>query len=410
LRERQHHQHNSCADDFARHNEETRQLWRDFDAGRPARVPVVFNFSRRFYLLTPWLNRQVPRRARPAGMAAALGRLASYSFRRFFEDPAVQWEVQLALQEWVRDCVPQDQERGRPETWAGLTPDFQNLYEAAWLGCRIEYREGEVPDTWPCLKERKGDLAKLSIPDPIHEGLQGRGLEFYQYFEQRRAKEDFAGRPVASSALCGGGTDGPFTVACNMRGATELCLDLYEDPAYARELLDLITESIVVRVGAVGQFNKSQFPQPGWGFADDSIQLLSEATYREFVLPCHQRLLATFSRGGANSIHLCGDVQRFLRLLQRELNIQSFDLGFPTDLGQARRDLGPGALLRGNLHPQILRDGPVSLIRDKTAQILRSGVMEGRRYVFCEGNNVAPQTPLEHFRMTYETAKSVGVY
>jgi uroporphyrinogen-III decarboxylase len=163
-------------------------------------------------------------------------------------------------------------------------------------------------------------------------------------------------------------------------------------------------------VRAVGQFNKVEYPQQGWGFADDSIQLLSEATYREFVMPCHQRLLAEFSKGGPNSIHLCGNVQRFLPLLQHELNVQTFDLGFPVDLGQVRRDLGPEAMLRGNLHPQILRDGPVSLIREQTARILRSGVMDGRKYVFCEGNNVAPQTPIEHFQAAYETARAVGVY
>lgn len=391
---------NACdvpAGDFARHNEETRQLWRAFDEEKPARVPAVFNFSRRFWLLTPELNRQ------------------AYTFRQFFEDLAVQWEVQLALQQWIRNCVPQDQERGLPQTWTGLTPDFQNLYEAAWLGCSIEYREGEVPDTRPCLKERKADLAALSIPDPIHHGIQGRGLEFYEYFEDRRKCENYAGRPVGPSSLCGGGTDGPFTVACNMRGATEMCLDLYEDPAFARELLGFITEAIIVRVRAVGAFNQRDsgapaFPQPGWGFADDSIQLLSEAHYREFVLPCHHRLLAEFSKGGPNSIHLCGSVQRFLPLLQRELNIQTFDLGFPTDLGRARRELGPQALLRGNLHPQMLRDGPVSMIRKQAEEILRSGVREGRRYIFCEGNNVAPQTPLEHLRAAYETARAVGGY
>ena len=210
--------------------------------------------------------------------------------------------------------------------------------------------------------------------------------------------------------MCGGGTDGPFTVACNLRGTTQFCLDLYEDPRYARELLDFVTQATIVRIKAVMESNQTQFPLDGWGFADDSISLLSEAQYREFVLPHHHRLLAAFSKGGPNSIHLCGRVQHLLPLLQKELNIQDFDLGFPVDLARARRDLGPNALLRGNLHPMILRDGPVSLIQEKTAEILRSGVAEGRRYCFCEGNNVAPRTPVEHFIAAYETVKELGVY
>lgn len=374
------------------HNQEVAQLWRDFHAGHPARVPCYFNFSQQFWLLTPEHN--------PKG----------YTFQQLFEDPAVQWEVQLSRAKWVREQLIQDAEIGLPEQWPGLTPDFQNTKEAEWFGCRLQYHEGEVPDTWPMLRERKGDLASLSIPHPLHDRVQARGLEFYQYFEERRKREDFAGRPVGPSSMCGAGTDGPFTVACNLRGTTEFCLDLYEDPKYARELLEFVTEATIVRIKAVMEFNKGEYPQQGWGFADDSISLLSEAQYREFVLPHHRRLLGAFSKGGPNSIHLCGRVQHLLPALQRELNIEDYDLGFPVDLGKARRDLGPGAMLRGNLHPMILRDGPVSLIREKTAEILHSGVMEGRRYAFCEGNNVAPRTPLDHFQAAYDAVKEFGHY
>jgi len=374
------------------HNQEVVEVWRAFNEGKPTRVPCYFNIGTRHALLTPELN--------PKG----------HTFQQYFEDPAVQWEVQLGLRKWVREQAFQDAEVGLPEEWGGLAPDFQNVHEAVWLGCRLEYRDGEVTDSWPMLRERKGGLGSLSIPDPIRGGLQGRGLEFYEYFEERRKREGFAGRPVGKSSMCGGGTDGPFTVACNLRGTMELCLDLYEDPRYARELLEFVTEAILVRMTAVREFNGAGERQQGWGFADDSIQLLSEAQYREFVLPMHQRLVGAFSKGGPNSIHLCGEVQRHLPVLQRELNIQDFDLGFPVDLGQVRRDLGPGAMLRGNLHPEVLREGPASLIREKTAEILRSGVMEGGRYCFCEGNNAAPGTPVEHFLAAYETVKELGRY
>lgn len=376
--------------DFFQHNEMVRQLWRDYAESKAERVPCVFNFSNRFYLLTSWMN--------PKG----------YSAKQFFEDPAVQWEVHLTQKKWIRENVTQDLERGLPDEWPGLWPDFQNSYEAAWFGCQVEYREGEVPDTLPILRDNKSRLASMSIPDPLKDGLMGRAMEFYQYFEDRRSREDFAGRPVGKSFMCAGGTDGPFTVACDIRGTTEVCMDLYEDPKFAHELLSFITEAAIIRIHAVGKINGAGYPQQGFGFADDSIQLLSEAQYREFVLPYHQRLLAEFSLGGPNSIHICGDVQRYLPLLKKELNINSFDLGFPVDLSQARRDVGPDVFLRGNLHPMTLRNGPVSLIREKTAEILQTGVKEGRRYTFCEGNNVAPGTPPEHFAAAYETVLALG--
>ncbi len=380
------------ADTIAAHNAEVESLWRDYDAGTPARVPVVFNFSKRFYLLTPWLNRE------------------HYSFQDYFERPDVQWEVQLAMQRWIREQVPQDQPWGLPEEWSGLTPDFQNCYEAAWFGCRLEYRDGEVPDTWPLLKEDNGAFARMRMPDPLRDGLMGRAAEFRDYFNERRAREDYAGRPVGASGLPAGGTDGPFTAACSLRGTTEFCLDLYEDPQFARELLDFITDAIIGRIKAVGAVNGVSYPLRGWWFADDSVQVLSVAQYREFVFPCHQRLLAQFSKGGPNGIHLCGDVRHLLPLIQRELNVQDFDLGFPVDLGEVRRELGPEATLHGNLHPQVLCEGPESRIAEETRRIMRSGVKQGRRFIFSEGNNTAPATPVGHFQAAYDAARREGMH
>jgi hypothetical protein len=379
------------ADTIARHNAEVAQLWESYEQGHPTRVPVLFNFSKRFYLLTPWLNAE------------------GYTFQDYFERPEVQWEVQLATQRWIRQQVAQDQPWGLPEEWGGLTPDFQNSYESAWLGCRIEYREGEVPDTWPCLED-KSVLARLCIPDPLHDGLMGRGLAFREYFEERRQREGYCDRPVGPSGMVGGGTDGPFTIACCLRGATQLCVDLYEDPAFVHALLSFITEAAIVRVRAVGAMSGVTYPQPAWGFADDSIQLLSVAQYREFVLPYHQRLVREFSQGGPNGIHLCGDVLRLLPVVQQELNVQSFDLGFPVDLGEVRRLLGPEATLHGNLHPQVLREGPPERIRAETQRIMESGVKEGGRFIFNEGNNTAPGTPPEHFEAAYAAAREFGRY
>lgn len=376
--------------EFTLHNEMVARLWRDFKAGRPTRVPAIFGIGTRYFLQTPELNQK------------------RYTFRQYFEDPAVQWEVQLSFQRWVRENVPQDMERGRPAEWRGLAPDFQNVYEAYWLGCPIEFREGEVPDTRPILQEDKSKFAGMSLPDPEKDGLQGRAMEFFQYFEERRKQEDFAGRPVGKSQFCAVGSDGPFTVACNLRGATEMCLDLYEDPQFARELLDFITEAILLRVKTVMKHNQTDYPKPGWGIADDCIQLLSGKTYREFILPYHQRIYSTFSSGDS-FMHICGKVQHLLPVLNKELGIQGFELGFPVNLAEARRTLGPAVLLMGNLHPQTLRDGPIAKIQQETAEIITSEAKLGR-YIFCDGNNVAPGTPVAHLAAAYETAVARGSY
>jgi uroporphyrinogen-III decarboxylase len=148
-----------------------------------------------------------------------------------------------------------------------------------------------------------------------------------------------------------------------------------------------------------------------WAFADDSIELISTTMYRELVFPFHKRLVAELAGPGAPiSIHLCGDVQRHLVFLRDNLNIRSFDTGFPIDLGHARRDLGTEIELMGGPSAPLLCYSTVQDVRTETVKILQSGVMEGGKFVLREGNNLAPGTPLENLWAMYETAQEFGVY
>ena len=123
-----------------------------------------------------------------------------------------------------------------------------------------------------------------------------------------------------------------------------------------------------------------------------------------------KRLFEEFSLGGPNSIHLCGRASHHFKTLRDELNIQAFDTGFPSDLGQCRREPRPDVQLRGNIHPELLRQGPKPALRQAIIDLLHSGVMEGGRFIMCEGNNVAPHTPLENMRFMYEVGKEFGKY
>lgn len=380
--------------DYKAHNEEVRRLWLAFNQGKPYRVPIVFNFNPRYYLLTPELNQE------------------GYTFEEYIKDPDVMFEVQLKTRKWIRLNVPQDMEMGYPEdNWGGVYVDLQNFYEAGWLGNNVVFPENDVPYAAPLPRGKLEEMLERGIPHPLKDNWMGFGMEIFRYFKEKVKTEEFEGIPVGEMVYPpGAGTDGPFTVACALMGATQLCLALYEEPDFVHRLLDFITEATIVRIKAVWDLMGWEYPVQSWGFADDSIELISTKQYKEFVLPYHRRLVNTFSKGGPNSIHLCGKVQRHLKILKEELNITSFDLGFPTDLGLARRELGPDVLLRGNLHPELLRSGSPEEIEEETRRICQSGVMEGGKWIFCEGNNVSPQTPLRNFYAMYNAGRKYGKY
>jgi uroporphyrinogen-III decarboxylase len=379
--------------DFARHNEEVRRVWGSFNAGMPVRVPVQFMIGSRYFLLNAVLN--------PEG----------HNFYDYMNNPDIMMEVQLSMQRWIRFNVPMDQEMGMPEKeWAGVGIDFQNVREAAWLGCEVRYNDNDVPDTIPVLREQKEKLDDMQIPDPLHGGLMEKEYEFYSYLEEKRKSFRFEGKPVARTIPGAIGTDGPFTVAAKLRGLTEVCTDIYEDPAFVRRLLDFATESIVVRNKAWMELTGQAYPAKSWHFGDDYIEILSRETYREFVLPCHKRLVSYFSTGGPNSVHLCGKAQHLFKILRDELNVQCFECGFPTDLGRGRWELGPDVTFKGNLHPGLLRDGSQAELEAAVRDIMSCGVKEGGRFIFTDGFNVSPHTPVKNMRIVYEQAKIYGRY
>ncbi len=377
--------------DFDRHNAEVKEAQAAFNAGRPYRVTTTLGLNTRFFMFNKDLD---------------LGT----DFEAYSNDPETMLRAQLRFQAWQRFNVIFDAPLGLPDSW-DVRVDLQNYYEAAWFGAPILFEKDQVPDTQPILTDdNKNLLFDRGIPDSF-EGVMGKGREFYEWMKaQSDAGFAYLDRPLGSVTPNWTSTDGPFTVAANLRGATQFCIDLCEEPEYARKLLNFITEATVIRIKAWRRFMGEPDMPAQWGIADDSIQLISNEMYRDFVLPCHWRLLTELAGPGPHNIHLCGDATRHFKTLCDELNVKSFDTGFPVDFAALRNQLGNEVTLYGGPHIALLQRGPIDAIRERTREILYSGVADNAPFVMREGNNLAPYTPLAHIRAFYEAARAYGLY
>jgi len=380
--------------DFERHNEEVRQVWEAYNAGKPTRVPVILGVNPRILLLNPDLNTE------------------GISFRQYSEDPDIMARVQMQSQHYIRHHLPQDAEMGPPKDGWHIGIDLQNYYEAAWFGAPVEYRDGQVPDTSPMLTDdRKRALFDVGMPDPLSGGVMARAWRLYEQMKANMERYSHAGLPVLGVGTPPGqGTDGPMTVACSLRGATQLCIDFYEDPDYARELLGYITEATIHRIRELRK-KLGHEPKPAcWGFADDSIELLSVDMYVEFVLPCHKMLLGELAGEGPHSVHLCGNVDRLMPTLKRELNLNVWDAGFPVDYAAVREALGPEFQIHTGPKVSTLLHGSAKDVEAESKRILESGIMAGGRFLLREANNLSPCTPVENVAAMYEAARKYGLY
>ena len=208
--------------DFTHHNKEVADIWDAYYKESPVRVPVQFTMNPRMVLLDPALNRW------------------GYNWKDYLENAETRWTVDLEFQKWMRFNVVQDSEMGLPQKeWPGIVVGFQNCGEEAWFGCPLVYPADGMPSVRPIFNENKSKLYDMSPPEPFAGPIMKMAVEQYEYLNEKRKTTDYEGIPVGKPVLFGGGTDGPFSVACSLRGGSNLLLDFYEDPKYVHDLLFL---------------------------------------------------------------------------------------------------------------------------------------------------------------------------
>lgn len=372
--------------DFSRHNEESRQVWEAYLSGHPIRPPMLLTSVQRIWVLDPALNTR------------------GITWKQYINDPRCMFEVSLAHRYHVAHHIPQDAEMGIPADSWNIALEFGNIVEEAWFGCEIVYPEDQIATTRP---RYAGDAKEIvfdkGLPDPFG-GFMGKIRADYEEICAMADATEYFGRPVRIQPPIPTFSDGPLTVANGLRG-TQLFEDMFVDEDYYQRLMDFITTAIIARVKAWRAYlGQEARPQRGF-FADDAIQFLSTRTYREKVLPFHKRLISELCGSGPHGIHLCGNVQRHLPLLVRELAIDSFDTGFPIKFETLREEVGPGVEIQGGLPVADLIAGPPAAIRAKTRAILNSGITRGGRFILKEANDLPPRVPQDHLEAMYAEAK-----
>lgn len=372
-------------------NAEKKAVWEAYRVHKPIRVPVTFSTNPRIIILNPQHN--------PEG----------YSFERYFNDPEVTIEIQLRWQRYRSEVLSlfSDDPYGPPDAWY-IAVDRQNIYESAFFGAPIVYRQGQVPDVKAFLDDdHREAIFAVDIEHPLEHGFFRDALDYADKLREVSNGRLVDGLPIKVNDYAPTGCDGPLTVAANIRGEAILA-DMIADKDYAHRVFAWIIQAAINRIRAVRAYYHN--PNLGCGLADDSIQLISSNLYREMVMPHHRHFYNTFFPDSRRGIHLCGDVQRHLRMLRDELNIYAFDTGFPIDFGRLRRELGPEVEIYGGPPVSLLLLGTSSQVYEATRDILLSGIKEGGRFVLKEANNLPPLVPETNLEAMYQACLDYGTY
>ena len=377
--------------DFTQHNEEVKQVWEAYRAGKPIRTPMTLATNPRIWLQDPSLNR------------------AGITWKDFCSDPERMYTTGLQYKDYLVHTLPFDQEMGVPEKNWTLEIAFGNVVEEAWFGAEIFYLEDQVSATVPCFRgDRKWKIFEPGSPEPFG-GIMAEIRRFYEYFTSRAANDSYKDRPIKISPPSPTGTDGPLTVANGLRGP-EIFEDMLQDPQYFHEVMRFITQATIQRIQAWRAYLGIE-ARPARGYlADDAIEFLSVKSYREHVLPYHRQIFETLWGPGPHFMHLCGNVQRHLPTLVQELNVRSFDTGFPIRFETLRDEVGEDVEIQGGVKVMdMVSASPAEVTRISRA-ILTSGIRRGGKFIFKEANNLPPAVPIQNLQAMYAAVKEFGVF
>jgi MtaA/CmuA family methyltransferase len=249
--------------------------------------------------------------------------------------------------------------------------------EAADLGATVIYYPDQPPavDEEHALLSDKATLLELKVPEP--------GPRMTKRLQVvRLLKERMGGEKIVE-----GWVEGPLAESADLRGINRVMLDLVDDPDFVQDLFAFVYENAM-------SFAREQVKAGAdvIGVGDAASSLIGPGLYREAVLSWEKKFVDTIHDMGALvRLHICGNTNALFGMLA-EVKADIIDLDSMAEMGPARREIGEGRLLSGNIDPvRVLQDGTP---RDVTEGLARCFTAAGGRfYATCAGCEIPRGTP-----------------
>jgi uroporphyrinogen decarboxylase len=131
---------------------------------------------------------------------------------------------------------------------------------------------------------------------------------------------------------------------------------------------------------------------------------LSPRDYEEFALPYVQKIFEAVGDKVPRILYLNGTTPLLESMVRSGADVLSVDWRIP--IGDARKRVGDGIALQGNLDPCLLLGRPEHMLA-RTAEILDAGGPRG--HILNLGHGILPSTPVENARAFVEFAKTYHV-
>jgi MtaA/CmuA family methyltransferase len=251
--------------------------------------------------------------------------------------------------------------------------------EAADFGAEIVFPEDDLPlCTGPLLRD-PGDLTRLEPPDP----------RTARRMSDRLAANELLRSQVGGEVPIMGWVEGALAEAGDLRGVSQLLIDLYDRPGWVEDLLEVCTSVAI-------DFARAQIEAGAdiIGLGDAIASQISPRMYRRFALPYEQRIFdAVHAMGGLARLHICGDITPILADVAQS-GADIIDVDWMVDIRLAAEVFGDGPALCGNFDPvAIMLQGTPEQVGRAVAGCATWG---GPKSISAAGCEIPDNTPRDN--------------
>lgn len=260
------------------------------------------------------------------------------------------------------------------------------MRETSAFGANVVIPKDGVPYSDGILLKEYSDLKKLQVKAP---------LSYERMFDRVRAVELYR-REAGEEYPILGWVEGAYAEANDLRGMIELMMDLYDEPNFVKELLEICTEQAIL-------FSREQIKAGAdfIGIGDAAASLVSPDTYKEFVLPYEKRLIDAIHHDGAYvKLHICGNITNLLEHLSLS-GADMVDIDWMVDFNSAIKVFEGKSSVCGNFDPvRILLEGSIEDVRNGVNQCINAAKSTTFLAAGCE---IPKFTPHENLRAVAKT-------
>ena len=242
-----------------------------------------------------------------------------------------------------------------------VMPKFGVVHSAAALGAEVDWHPGD--NAMPVIRRHPiSDPGQFKMPKDFLDRPEVKVVLDALRLLKRR---------YGDSIVIIGKVFGPWTTAYNLCGTGEFLIETALDPAKAAAYLEVFTPPGIL-------FAEAQYEAGAdmllWG-DHVSGDLCSPATYKELLLPIHQKINGSLlAKKGPVIMHACGKTLDRMRLIAQS-GFECFHYDSRNDARAALAEVDGKILLTGGIdNTGVLLNGQPEDVREQALDLMEAGI------------------------------------